>query len=625
MAVIALPTLLAVAILDVGGTAIGHAKSCTTAAVANCGPWGYCDESIGTCICAPGREGPDCSRLRYPACRLHRDGEMACGTFVGPPSCACRLQCEALYGGMGRRAHELCWRPTDSAIGSTASARANGTSELSDFPADLETIEFRRAIWPAYVNCDRPAKKDSKKCSQDFGRMGPKRAVRALGGSPLPNQRCPLACSHRGTCLMPAEPRDRNAESRYPLAGGGAYCAPGGSSGCVPAAVRPAGQPACICHAGYSGEGCETADASKCFNGCSAHGRCTGRFCLCDRGWQGLDCSLPVAPRMAAATAAADPTAAATATAATAATAAAALARPTYAPTYIYPLPSSLSMEYVYQRDQLRRGQYYANLRFVEQALAKQDAVVADPEQAALFFVPVMVMQMVSTLWLTNPSPNPSPCPTPSPTPSPSPNPNPNQVSNLWHPYKYLEEVKDHLVHAYPYWNRSQGADHVFFLTTDRAGCWKPFAIKESIIITTLGFPAAEAYFGFESRLRWPRKGPQRRNNAYDTRRGSAATELDCYVPGKDVVVPVDAIVGQAEAAKLPRPGATFACRPPRKAKVLLFMGGAMSNMGRVEYSQGVRQAINRIYANDTDFVLGGSFTFDDLRDSVFCLAPSGW
>ena len=113
------------------------------------------------------------------------------------------------------------------------------------------------------------------------------------------------------------------------------------------------------------------------------------------------------------------------------------------------------------------------------------------------------------------------------------------------------------------------------------------------------GFPAPEAYFGFESRLRWPRQGPQRRNNAYDTRRGSPATELDCYVPGKDVVVPVDAIVGQTEVAKLlirvnpnpnpnpspnpnpnphpnqvaklPRPGETFACRPPRKAKVLLL------------------------------------------------------
>ena len=39
-----------------------------------------------------------------------------------------------------------------------------------------------------------------------------------------------------------------------------------------------------------------------------------------------------------------------------------------------------------------------------------------------------------------------------------------------------------------------------------------------------------------------------------------------------------------------------------------------MQNMGRVEYSQGVRQAINKIYANDTGFVLGGKFTFDDLR-----------
>ena len=361
MAVTALPTLWAVAVLDIGGTSTGRTKkSCTTAADANCGPWGYCDESIGTCICAPGREGPDCSWLRYPACRLHGDGESACGTFVGPPSCACRLQCEALYGGMGRRAHELCWRRADSAIDSTERARANGTLELSDFPADLESVEFRRAVWPAYVNCDRPAKKDSKKCAKDFGRMGVRRAVRALGGSPLPIERCPLACSRRGTCIMPAVPREPTAESRYPLAGGGPYCAPGGTSGCVPAAERPAGQPACICHAGYSGEGCEIADTSQCFNGCSSHGRCTGRFCLCERGWQGLDCSLPAA-----------------------AAAAAARAAPTYAPTYIYPLPSSLSMEYVYQRDQLRRGQYYANLRFVEQALAKQDAVVTDPEQAA--------------------------------------------------------------------------------------------------------------------------------------------------------------------------------------------------------------------------------------------------
>jgi hypothetical protein len=50
-----------------------------------------------------------------------------------------------------------------------------------------------------------------------------------------------------------------------------------------------------------------------------------------------------------------------------------------------------------------------------------------------------------------------------------------------------------------------------------------------------------------------------------------------------------------------------------------------MSNMGRVEYSQGVRQAIQQLHRNETQFVLGGKFTLGDLRASRFCLAPSGW
>lgn len=50
-----------------------------------------------------------------------------------------------------------------------------------------------------------------------------------------------------------------------------------------------------------------------------------------------------------------------------------------------------------------------------------------------------------------------------------------------------------------------------------------------------------------------------------------------------------------------------------------------MQNMGRREYSQGVRQAIKEQHSNESGFVLGGQFTLDDLRDSLFCLAPSGW
>jgi len=50
-----------------------------------------------------------------------------------------------------------------------------------------------------------------------------------------------------------------------------------------------------------------------------------------------------------------------------------------------------------------------------------------------------------------------------------------------------------------------------------------------------------------------------------------------------------------------------------------------MTNMGRVEYAQGVRQMIQELHSNETAFVLGGRFTLDDLRASRFCLAPSGW
>jgi len=198
-------------------------------------------------------------------------------------------------------------------------------------------------------------------------------------------------------------------------------------------------------------------------------------------------------------------------------------------------------------------------------------------------------------------------------------------AGNLWHPYDFLTKTVHHLAHAYPYWNRSSGVDHIFFLTTDRGGCWRPWALQHSLIVSYLGFRASEAYFGFEERLMWPRQGPNSRNNAYSTRKGSEALGLDCYVPGKDVVVPVDASIGAAEEAKLPAPDAPFACkRGP--FKVLLFMGGSMTNMGRPEYSQGVRQAIQRIHANQSDFVLGGKFTLDQLRwDSRFCLCPSGW
>lgn len=409
-------------------------------------------------------------------------------------SCQCRLQCEQRFGGVLRRHAEICW-DFDETTDEGRKAASRSALNTSDFPESMDGVAFHAPNWPFYGKC---AIKPSARCGQPKRQLH--RVIKILGGTPLPNRRCPRACSHRGTCLEPLADRSTAVAERYPL------------SSTAKGAVA-----ACICHKGYAGASCELEDTSQCFNQCSGSGRCVGRFCLCDHGRYGVDCSLPrPLPRPQH-------------------------QRRKYVPTYIYPLPTDWSLEYVYQRDSLRRGQYYANLIYMEELLRRKDAV-DDPEQvrsesrkplsahmirckvwavstafpsdapsrlapqAALFFVPVMVMQM---------------------------------AGNLWHPYEFLGKTVELLRHSYPYWNRSAGTDHIFFLTTDRAGCWKPWALQHSLIVTYLGFPAAEAYFGFEERLRWPPRGPQTHNNAYSIRKGAESLGLACYVPEKDVVVPV--------------------------------------------------------------------------------------
>ena len=276
---------------------------------------------------------------------------MACMTFVGLMSCECRTACERRMGGVARRHPPLCWDWANESV------RPKGiTANLSDFPATTDSVVFRTPTWPPMGRCAKPD--PPQRCAQGMKRSL-RRATNMLGGSPLPNARCPSACSHRGTCLMPLGERKEGSVERFPL------------SGPRPRDALIAPAPACVCHAGYSGAGCEIVDMGFCFNSCSGHGACVARFCLCERGWRGLDCSLAQPPSAAAQSDAP--------------------ARK-YAPMYVYPLPTDYSLEAVYQRDQLRSGQYYANLKFAAQLHSRRDSIVADPEEAALFFVPVMVM-----------------------------------------------------------------------------------------------------------------------------------------------------------------------------------------------------------------------------------------
>ncbi|EOD33348.1 hypothetical protein EMIHUDRAFT_229911 [Emiliania huxleyi CCMP1516] len=117
---------------------------CEPAVSGSCGrePHGYCDASVGRCVCSPGRFGPRCEQMHYPACRLHPDGEMACDTFVGLMSCACRLSCEQRYGSMARFNTPLCW---DESVSDEELSRRLESTDRMRTNEHLEEDERTRA------------------------------------------------------------------------------------------------------------------------------------------------------------------------------------------------------------------------------------------------------------------------------------------------------------------------------------------------------------------------------------------------------------------------------------------------------------------------------------------------
>ena len=90
-------------------------------------------------------------------------------------------------------------------------------TNLSDYPAvPTAALTFRTPTWPPIGRCARADPPRHCVVGQSRSR---RRAANVLGGWPLPNSRCPLACSHRGTCLEPVHPRPAAAAERFPLSG----------------------------------------------------------------------------------------------------------------------------------------------------------------------------------------------------------------------------------------------------------------------------------------------------------------------------------------------------------------------------------------------------------------------
>lgn len=135
-------------------------------------------------------------------------------------------------------------------------------------------------------------------------------------------------------------------------------------------ATAARGAPQCVCHAGFAGVSCERSEASECVNGCSGHGECVARFCHCTGGWYGVDCSLTQAASEPGASRRQGGGVRARRNVHTQGTATSGGVMPTprqWAPTYVYPLPTEMGLQFMMQRDPGSKGLFYTNRVFLEQ------------------------------------------------------------------------------------------------------------------------------------------------------------------------------------------------------------------------------------------------------------------
>ena len=343
---------------------------------------------------------------------------------------------------------------------------------------------------------------------------------------PRPISDCPNSCSYAGTCIETVGD-DRGAQ--------------------------------CRCHQGFAGSSCAEVDASECLNRCSGHGRCESRFCNCEEGWFGLDCSL------------------------TRGSASTGRKRLAYAPTYVYPLPTALTMDFLYQRDPRWRGLFYTNRVFLEMLHQRHDALVANPEEATLFLIPVMLTQMRDSLWEAK---------------------------------RFLPALQGYIQARYPYWNRSGGSDHYFFTGQDMGGCWVPPALSSAMIVSHFGF--------LGSTLDWINSPMWQlaRHSRSGWYPGRNPSQTPCYARKKDVVVPVDFSVTRLHTVQT-----GCALNDATAPRSLLYMAGSMRTRYASFYSQGVRQQFYRLHQNTSRVLVVdvGGWSAASMRNATFCLAPSGW
>ncbi|KAF9594207.1 hypothetical protein IFM89_028864 [Coptis chinensis] len=239
---------------------------------------------------------------------------------------------------------------------------------------------------------------------------------------------------------------------------------------------------------------------------------------------------------------------------------------------YVYNLPSSYNTDWL--SNKRCSSHLFAAEVAIHKALLNSDVRTVDPLQADFFFVPVYLSCNFSTV---------------------------NGFPSMGHARPLLSSAVQLISSTMPFWNRTQGADHIFIASHDFGACFHsveelaiadgiPEFMKNSIMLQTFGVSFRHPCQAEENVLIPPYISPISLKSTLVKASGNGKRDIFAFFRGKMEVHP--------------------------------------KNISGQFYSKGVRSAIWHKFSRNRKFHLKRE-RFEgyqtEIKRSVFCLCPLGW
>ena len=243
---------------------------------------------------------------------------------------------------------------------------------------------------------------------------------------------------------------------------------------------------------------------------------------------------------------------------------------------FVYDVPKQLTSELAKKYGRCERDQYGTEIWFHRNFRDDKNGVrTMNPEEADLFFVPQYGECFLWSREMLR---------------------HENQGQAMEETNEYFLKVLSHVKGKWPYFNRTDGRDHVFVF----AGARGPTIFRD-----------------------WQKEIP---HSIYLTPEGDRT--LPQFDTWKDIVIPG---LEYDKRMYLEEHRNELVKNPPKR-KILAMFRGTIDHPAGFAYSKGLRPKLKKIFQNATDVIYGTKIKDCDrdcyvreMTESVFCLNPLGW